>query len=91
MTFAIEDDFKHFAATQWAVQEFKRSGLKRLFKPITSIAYKKLITQFYENLSCDCTRPSVLFSLVQGKDIEVTSFDIAIALKCTNENPLEDS
>jgi hypothetical protein len=43
MTFAIEDNFKHFEATQWVVQEFKRHGLKRLFKPINSTAYKKLI------------------------------------------------
>jgi hypothetical protein len=41
--FDINGDFKNFEATQWAVREFKRHGLKKLFKPVTSIAYTKLI------------------------------------------------
>jgi hypothetical protein len=45
--FDINGDFKNFEATQWVVQEFKRRGLKKLFKPITSTAYTKLIVQFY--------------------------------------------
>jgi hypothetical protein len=73
------------------VQEFKHRGLKRLFKPITSTAYKKLITQFYKNLSYGCTRPGVLFSSIQDNDIKVTSSNIVVALKCKDEHPLEDA
>jgi hypothetical protein len=54
--FDINGDFKNFEATQWAVQEFKCLGLKKLFKPVTSSAYTKLIVQFYENLFTDCNR-----------------------------------
>ena len=90
-TFNIDGDFKNFEATQWAVQEFKRCGLKKLFKPVTSTAYTKLIVQFYENLFTDCNRRGVLFSTVQGKQVEVTSFNIAAALKCNDEHPLEDA
>jgi hypothetical protein len=38
--FDINGDFKNFEATQWAVQEFKRHGLQKLFKLVTSTAYK---------------------------------------------------
>jgi hypothetical protein len=41
--FDINGDFKNFEATQWAIQEFKRRGLKKLFKPVTSTTYTKLI------------------------------------------------
>jgi hypothetical protein len=87
--FDVSGDFKHFKATQWAVQEFKCRGLKKLFKPVTSIAYIKLIIQFYENLSTDCNRWGVLFSMVQGKRVKVTTSDIADALKCNDEHPLQ--
>ena len=33
---------ENFEATQWAVEEFKCRGLKRLFKPVTS----------WENCAC---------------------------------------
>ena len=89
--FDTNGDFKNFKATQWAVREFKRQGLKKLFKPITSTAYTKLIIQFYANLSTDCTRRGVLFSTVQGKQVEVTTSDIADALKCNDEHLLEDA
>jgi hypothetical protein len=69
------------------VQEFKCCGLKKLFEVVTSIAYKKLITQFYENLFCDYIRLGVLFSSIQDKNIEVTSSDIAAALKCNDVHP----
>jgi hypothetical protein len=65
--------------------------LKKLFKPVTSTAYTKLIVQFYENLFTDCNRQGVLFSTVQGKQVEVTSSDIATTLKCNDEHPLEDA
>jgi hypothetical protein len=80
-------DFKNFEATQWAVQEFTRRGLKKLFKPITSTAYTKLVVQFYSNLYTDCNRRGVLFSNVKGKPVEVTTADIAAALKCNDDHP----
>jgi hypothetical protein len=41
--FDINGDLKNFKATQWAVQEFKHRGLKKLFKSVTFTAYTKLI------------------------------------------------
>jgi hypothetical protein len=90
-TFNIDGDFKKFEATQWVVQEFKRRGLKKLFKLVTSTAYTKLIVQFYENLLTDYNRQGVLFSIVQGKKVDVTSSNIAAALKCNDEHPPEDA
>jgi hypothetical protein len=49
-TFDVNGDFKNFETTQWAVQEFTRRGLKKLFKPVTSTAYTKLVVQFYNNM-----------------------------------------
>jgi hypothetical protein len=87
MTFTIQDDFKHFEATSWAVEEFKRHGLKRLFKPITSTAYKSLITQFYEHLTFNCNKLGIMSSSIKGMNIEVTSANIVAALKCNDDHP----
>ena len=81
-SFAIKEDFINFEATSWAVQELKRRGLKRLFKPVTSTAYERLVKSFYENLTYDCNRPDVLSSSIDDRDIEVTVADITAALKC---------
>jgi hypothetical protein len=89
--FDINGNFKNFEATQWAIQEFKHRGLKKLFKPVTSTAYTRLVVQFYSNLSRDCNRPSTLFSIVQGKQVEVTTSDIATALHCNDEHPPADA
>jgi hypothetical protein len=51
---AVKEDFPKFEATSWAVQELKHRGLKRLFKPVTSTAYERLVRSFYENLTYDC-------------------------------------
>jgi hypothetical protein len=75
--FNVNGDFKNFEATQWAIQEFKRRGLKKLFKPVTSTAYTKLVVQFYSNLSRDCSKPGTLSSIVKGKQLDVTTSDIA--------------
>jgi hypothetical protein len=91
MEFDINGDFKNFKATQWAVQEFKHRGLKKLFKPVTSTAYTRLVVQFYSNLSRDCNRSGTLFSTVQGKQVEVTTSDIAAALHCNDEHPPADA
>jgi hypothetical protein len=61
--------------------------LKKLFKPITSTTYTKLVVQFYSNLYTDWNRRGVLFSNVKGKQVEVTTVDIAAALKCNDEQP----
>jgi hypothetical protein len=61
--------------------------LKKLFKPVTSTAYTKLVVQFYTNLFTDCNRRGVLFSTVQGKQVVVTTSDIAVALHCNDEQP----
>ena len=80
-SFAIKEDFTNFEATSWAVQELKHRGLKRLFKPVTSIAYERLVRSFYGNLTYDCNRPDVLSSSIDDRDVEVTIADIAAALK----------
>jgi hypothetical protein len=41
--FAIKEEFSNNEATSWAVQELKNRGLKRLFKPIASTAYGRLV------------------------------------------------
>jgi hypothetical protein len=89
--FDINGDFKNFEATQWAVQEFKRGGLKKLFKPVTSMAYTRLVVQFYSNLSRDCNKPGTLSSTVKGKQVDVTTSDIAVALHCNDEHPPVDA
>jgi hypothetical protein len=83
--FAIKEDFSKNDATNWAVQELKHCGLKRLFKPVASTTYELLVRSFYENLKYDCTQPGVLFSSIDDEDVEVTRADIAAALKCHAE------
>ena len=51
------------------------------------MAYTRLVVQFYTNLHTNCNRRGVLFSTVHGKQIEVTTADIAAALKCNDEHP----
>jgi hypothetical protein len=65
--------------------------LKKLFKPVTSTAYTKLVVQFYTNLFTDCNRRGVLFSTVQGKQVVVTTSDIVAALHCNDEQPPTDA
>jgi hypothetical protein len=89
-TFAIKEDFSKDDATKWAVQELKRCGLKRLFKPVTSTTYERLVRSFYENLKYNCNRPNVLVSSIDDRDVEVTIADIAAALKCHHEPPEAD-
>jgi hypothetical protein len=86
-TFDVNKDFKNFEATQWAVQEFTRRGLKKLFKPVTTTAYTKLVVQFYSNLHTESNKRGVLFSKVKGQPVEVTTADIAAALKCNDDHP----
>jgi hypothetical protein len=89
--FDVNGDFKNFEATQWAIQEFKCRGLKKLFKPVTSTAYTRLVIQFYSNLSRDCNKPGTLSSIVKGKQVDVTTSDIAAALHCNDEQPPADA
>jgi hypothetical protein len=53
-TFVIKEEFSNNEATIWAVEELKRRGLKRLFKPIASTAYECLVREFYRHLRIDC-------------------------------------
>jgi hypothetical protein len=62
--------------------------LKRLFKPVASTAYECLVREFYKYLSLDCDQPDVLFSSIDGREVEVTIADVAAVLKCSHE-PLE--
>jgi hypothetical protein len=89
--FDINGDFKNFETTHWAIQEFKRRGLKKLFKSVTSMAYTRLVIQFYSNLSRDCNKPDTLSSIVKGKQVDVANSDIAAALHCNDEHPLADA
>ena len=86
-TFSIKEDFTNFEAISWVVQELKRRGLKRLFKPVTSTAYECLVQSFYENLTYDCNRLDILSSSIDNRDVEVTVADIAADLKCHIEQP----
>ena len=86
-SFAIQDDFTDFDETRWAVREFKCHGLKQLFKLIASTAYACLVRTFYKHLTYDCNRPDILSSTINDVDIEVTTVDIAAALKCHVECP----
>jgi hypothetical protein len=89
-TFAINEVFSNNEATSWAVREVKRRGLKRLFKPVTSTVYERLVREFYTHLRTDSDQPDSLFSSIDGKDVEVTVGDIAAALKCSHEPPESD-
>jgi hypothetical protein len=90
-TFAINEVFSNNEATSWAVRELKRRGLKRLFKPVTSTAYERLVREFYTHLRTDSDQPDSLFSSIDGRDVEVTVGDIAAALKCSHEPPESDT
>jgi hypothetical protein len=89
-TFAIKEEFSNNEATSWAIQELKNRGLKRLFKPVASTAYEHLVREFYENLMCECDQPDVLFSSIDGREVEVTIADVAAILKCSHEPPEMD-
>jgi hypothetical protein len=88
--FAIKEEFSNNEATSWAVQELKNRGLKRLFKPIASTAYGRLVREFYDNLRCECDQPDVLFSSIDGREVQVTIADVAAVLKCSHEPPKID-
>jgi hypothetical protein len=64
--------------------------LKEAFKPVASIAYERLVREFYENLRCECDQPDVLFSSIDGREVEVTIADVADVLKCSHEPPEMD-
>jgi hypothetical protein len=89
-TFAIKEEFSNNEATSWAVQELKNRGLKRLFKPVASTTYECLVREFYEHLSVDCDQPDVLFSSIDGREVEVTIADVTAVLKCSHEPPESD-
>jgi hypothetical protein len=88
--FAIKEEFSNNEATSWAVQELKCQGLKRLFKLVTSTAYECLVRMFYEHLRYECSWPEILFSSIDGIDVEVTIADVAAILKCSHEPPKSD-
>jgi hypothetical protein len=89
-TFAVKEVFSNNETTSWAVRELKRRGLKRLFKPVTSTAYERLVREFYTHLRTDSDQPDSLFSSIDGRDVEVTIGVIAAALKCSHEPPESD-
>jgi hypothetical protein len=68
-TFAIKEQFSNNEATSWVVQELKNGDLKRLFKPVASTAYERLVREFYEHLSCECDQPDVLFSSIDEREV----------------------
>jgi hypothetical protein len=89
-TFAIKEEFSNNEATGWAVEELKPRGLTRLFKPIASTAYECLVREFYKHLRIDCDQPDILFSSIDGREVEVTIADVAAVLKCSHEPPKSD-
>jgi hypothetical protein len=70
-----------------AVQELKNRGLKRIFKPVASTTYERLVRAFYEHLSYDCSQPDVLVSSIDGREVEVTIANVAAILKCSHKPP----
>jgi hypothetical protein len=89
-TFAVKEVFSNNEATSWAVEEFKRRGLKRLFKLVASTAYERLVREFYTHLRIDGDQPDILFSSIDGREVEVTITDVAAMLKCSHEPPESD-
>jgi hypothetical protein len=89
-TFGIKEEFSNNEATSWSVQELKNRGLKRLFKPVASTTYERLVREFYVHLSYDCDQPDVLVSSIDGREVEVTIVDVAAVLKCSHEPPESD-
>jgi hypothetical protein len=89
-TFAIKEEFSNNEATSWAVEELKRRGLKRLFKPVASTAYEQLVREFYTHLRIDGDQSDILFSSIDGREVEVTIADVAAVLKCSHEPPESD-
>jgi hypothetical protein len=83
--FAIKEEFSNNEATSWEVQELKNRGLKRLFKPVTSAAYERLVREFYVHLSYDCDQSNILVSSIDGREVEVTIADVVTVLKCNHE------
>jgi hypothetical protein len=84
-TFAIKEEFSNNEAISWAVQE-----LKRLFKPVASTIYERLVRAFYEHLSYDCDQSNVLVSSIDGREVEVTIADVVSILKSSHEPPKSD-
>jgi hypothetical protein len=64
--------------------------LRRLFKPVASTAYERLVQTFYEHLRYKCSRSDVLFSSIDGIKVEVTIADVVAILKCSHEPPESD-
>jgi hypothetical protein len=89
-TFAIKEEFSNNEATSWAVEELKCRGLKRLFKPVASTAYEWLVREFYTHLRIDGDQSDILFSSIDGREVEVTIVDVAAVLKCGHEPPESD-
>jgi hypothetical protein len=89
-TFAIQEVFSKNETISWAVEELKHRGLKRLFKPIASTAYERLVREFYTHLRIDGDQPDTLFFSIDGREVEVTIGDVAVVLKCSHEPPESD-
>jgi hypothetical protein len=89
-TFAIKEVFSNNKTTNWAVEELKHRGLKRLFKPVASTAYERLVKECYTHLRIDGDQPDKLFSSIDGREVEVTIGDVAAVLKCSHELPKSD-
>jgi hypothetical protein len=84
-TFTIKEEFSNNEATSWAVEELKLWGLKRLFKPAASTTYERLVREFYKHLRIECDHPDILFSSIDGREVEVTIADVVAILKCSHE------
>jgi hypothetical protein len=89
-TFAIKEEFSNNEATSWAVEELKRRGLKRLFKPVASTAYERLVREFYKHLRIDGDQLDILFSSIDEREVEVTIANVAAVLKYSHEPPESD-
>jgi hypothetical protein len=64
--------------------------LKKLFKPVASTTYERLVREFYTHLRIDGDQPNILFSSIDEREVEVTIRDVAAVLKCSHELPESD-
>ncbi|KAF5942474.1 hypothetical protein HYC85_020116 [Camellia sinensis] len=89
--FAIDEFFHHNEDTKWAVEELERRELVGLFGPFLKM-YPHLVRLFffYQNVHKQYRFPNVLYTVLDGVCVQVTSSNIQQALDCEDSCPLEE-
>jgi hypothetical protein len=84
--FDIVGRFREQEDVKWAVKQFRKRHLKPLLKPVYPFFHPRFVRLFYKNLKIDKDQPGILFSDIEGEELQVTVEDIAEALGCPHEN-----